>query len=93
MDKQQDLTKKVYIAIYDTLCKEDATIEEGINAMTSAVTRILYGFAFDGTMSEDIKWTQKDFAIAVLNQAIEQLKTMPDNIYFKEEDNGAGKQH
>ena len=86
MDKQQELAKKVYTAIYDTLCKEDATIEEGINAITSAVTRILYGFAFDGAMSEDTKWTQKDFAIAVFNQAIEQIKTMPDNVYFKEEE-------
>ena len=91
MDKQQDLTKKVYIAIYDTLCKEDATIEEGINALTSAVLKILYGCA--ALKPKDTKWTQKDFVLSVFNQAIEHIKTMPDNIYFKEEDNGAGKQH
>ena len=83
MDKQQELTKKVYDAINDTLGKEDVTIEEGINAITSAVTRILYGFAFDGAMSEDTKWTEKDFALDVFNQVIEQIKTMPDNVYFK----------
>ena len=45
MDKQQELTKKVYNAINDTLGKEDVTTEEGINAMMSAVLRIVYGCA------------------------------------------------
>ena len=91
MDKQQELTKKVYTAIYDTFRKENMTIEEGINALTSAVLKILYGCA--ALKPKDTKWTQKDFVLSVFNQAIEQIKTMPDNVYFKEEDNGARKQH
>ena len=81
MDKQQELTKKVYNAINDTLGKEDVTIEEGINAAVSAVLRIVYGCA--AAKHEDTKWTQKDFALDVFNQVIEQIKTMPDNVYFK----------
>lgn len=91
MDKQQELTKKVYKAINDIIGKEDVTIEEGLNALTSAVTRILYVCA--ALNPKDTKWTQKDFVLYILNQVIEQIKTMPDNVYFKEEDNGAGKQH
>lgn len=91
MDKQQELTKKVFDAINDTFRKENTTIEEGINALTSAVLRILYGCA--ALKPKDTKWTQKDFVLSVFNQTIEYIKTMPDNIYFKEEDNGAGKQH
>jgi N-acetylglutamate synthase-like GNAT family acetyltransferase len=45
MDKQQELTKKVFNAINDTFRKENMTIEEGINALTSAVLKILYGCA------------------------------------------------
>lgn len=81
MDKQQELTKKVYNAINDTLGKEDVTTEEGINAMMSAVLRIVYGCAV--AMQKDPTWTQKDFALDVFNQVIEQIKTMPDNVYFK----------
>ena len=91
MDKQQELTKKVFNAINDTFRKENITIEEGINATMSAVLRILYGCA--ALKPKDTKWTQKDFVLSVFNQAIEHIKTMPDNIYFKEENNGAGKQH
>lgn len=81
MDKQQELTKKVYNAINDTLGKEDVTTEEGINAMMSAVLRIVYGCA--AAMHKDQTWTQKDFALDVFNQVIEQIETMPDNVYFK----------
>lgn len=81
MDKQQELTKKVYNAINDTLGKEDVTTEEGINAMMSAVLRIVYACA--GAMHIDPTWTQKNFALDVFNQVIEQIKTMPDNVYFK----------
>ena len=91
MDKQQELTKKVFDAINDTFRKENMTVEEGINALTSAVLKILYGCA--ALNPKDTKWTQKDFVLSVFNQAIKYIKTMPDNIYFKEEDNGAGKQH
>jgi hypothetical protein len=35
-------------------------------------------------MQKDPTWTQKDFALDVFNQVIEQIKTMPDNVYFKE---------
>lgn len=81
MDKQQELIKKVYNAINDTLGKEDVTTEEGINAMMSAVIRILYGCA--AAKHEDPTWTEKDFVLYIFNQAIEQIKTMPDNVYFK----------
>lgn len=81
MDKQQDLTKKVYNAINDTLGKEDVTIEEGINATLSAALRIVYGCA--AAKHEEPTWTEKDFALDVFNQVIEQIKTMPDNVYFK----------
>ena len=81
MDKQQELTKKGYNAINDTFRKENMTIEEGINALTSAVLKILYGCA--ALKPKDAKWTQKDFVLSVFNQAIEQIKTMPDNVYFK----------
>ena len=91
MDKQQELAKKVFNAINDTFRKENITIEEGINATMSAVLRILYGCA--ALKPKDTKWTQKDFALAVYNDVIEQVRGMPDNLFFKEEDNGAGKQH
>ena len=81
MDKQQELTKKVYNAINDTLGKEDVTIEEGINATLSAALRIVYGCAAAG--DKDPTWTEKDFALDVFNLVIEQIKTMPDNVYFK----------
>lgn len=45
MDKQQELAKKVFNAINDTFRKENMTVEEGINALTSAVLKILYGCA------------------------------------------------
>lgn len=81
MDKQQELTKKVFDAINDTLGKEDITIEEGINAMFSACTQILYNCA--ATYPEGRKGTENDFVLYVFNQIIEQIKTMPDNVYFK----------
>jgi len=81
MDKQEELIKKIYKAIIDTLGKEDVTIGEGLNALTSAVVRILYGCV--ATYPEGRKGTEKDFALDVLNQVIEQIKTMPDNVYFK----------
>ena len=81
MDKQQELIKKVYNAINENLGKENVTIEEGINAMMSAVLRILYGCA--AAKHEYPTWTEKDFVLDVFNQAIEQIKTMPDNVSFK----------
>ena len=81
MDKQQELIKKIYKAINDTLGKEDVTIEEGINATLSAALRIVYGCA--AAEPKDPTWTEKDFALDVFNQVIEQIKTMPDNVYFK----------
>lgn len=84
MDKQQELTEKIYNAIYDTFCKENITIEEGINALTSAVIKILYGCA--ALKPEDTKWTQKDFVLSVFNQATKHIKTMPDNVYFEKKE-------
>ena len=91
MDKQQELAKKIRNAINNTLSKEDITIEKGINAMLSACTQILYGCA--GAYPKNRKGTEKDFVLAVYHDVIEQVKGMPDNLFFKEEDNGAGKQH
>ena len=81
MDKQEELTKKVFNAINDTFRKENITIEQGLNALISAVVRIVYGCA--AAKHEDTTWTEKDFALDVFNQVIEQIKTMPDNVYFK----------
>ena len=81
MDKDQELTKKVYKAINDTIAKEDVTIEEGLTAVTSAVVKLLYACA--AAYPEGRKGTEKDFALYVFNQVIEQIKTMPDNVYFK----------
>ena len=86
MDKDQELTKKVRNAINNTLAKEEITIEEGINATLSAITQILYGCA--AAYPENRKRTDKDFVLFIFHDAIEQVKSMPDFLFKKEEDNG-----
>jgi penicillin V acylase-like amidase (Ntn superfamily) len=83
MDKEQELTKKIRYAIIIALSKENITLAEGMNAILSAVTQILYACA--ASYPENRKKTEKEFALAVYLDVIEQLKGMPDNIFSEEE--------